>query len=91
MPFSDPINLGISGKILFSDLCDLATSSNYSNFNLSVEIVKTEYLSELRQKNGSAQNGGLKASGDQMRRKLACTDNANVQASKRPQRSSYTR
>mmetsp|Transcript_28706 Transcript_28706/g.48489 ORF Transcript_28706/g.48489 Transcript_28706/m.48489 type:complete len:90 (+) Transcript_28706:5-274(+) len=85
------IKLGISGKILCSDLCDLATSSNYSNFNLSVEIVKTEYLSELRQKNGSAQNGGLKAPGDEMRRKLACTDNANVQASKCPQRSSYTR
>jgi len=64
LPFSDPIKFGICGKILFSGLCDLATLPNYSIFNLSAGIVKIEYLSELRQKNGSAQNGGLKAPGD---------------------------
>jgi hypothetical protein len=37
LPLSDPLKLGISDKILESDLCDLATSSNKSNFKLSVE------------------------------------------------------
>ena len=84
------VTVPFEGKILSTDLCDLATSSNYLNFNLSVEVIKTEYLSELRQKLDFTK-WWFEGTGHEIRRKLACTDNSNVQVLNFPQRSSYTR